>query len=131
MRAVAAEWQVPDRAPEIGEVDERLQAGAGRTGQLQVLIDHDTPSAARCPRCGWVPTTSRRDCPSRVIALALLERKPLPVWLAHLGAQVPGARSKRAAVSDAERREAEDAEAGLFEAPERVQPRRSSAGDHR
>lgn len=124
VRAAVADWQVPARTPETREVDERLRAGAGRTGLLQVLIDHDSPGAGRCPRCGWVPTTtSRRDCPSRVIALALLERRPLPAWLAHLAGQIPGAPTKQPAISDGERRVVEDAEPGLFEAPPRVQPR--------
>lgn len=124
VRAVAAEWQVSARAPELAEVDERLQFGAGRTAQLQVLIDHDSPAAGRCQRCGWVPPPSRRDCPSRVIALCLLERKPVPAWLAHLAGQIPGSRTRQPALGDAERSAVEDAEPGLFEAPERVSPRR-------
>ncbi len=119
VRAAAAGWAVPERVPQPDEVDVRLRDGRGRTGQLQVLIDHDNPTSGPCPACGWVPTTSRRDCPSRVIAKALLDRTPLPGWLAHLADDVPGARSRQAAASADDRRAAEDAPPGLFDPPVR------------
>ncbi len=111
------EWDLPVAA-QADDVDGRLRAGrCGRTGWMQVLIDHDTPGLGRCPSCGWVATTSRRDCPSRVIAKALLEHKPLPAWLAHLAEHVPGARVKSTPESREQLRAAEDALPGLFEAP--------------
>ncbi len=124
VRRAAREWAVPVAAARAEDVDERLRAGrCGRTGWMQVLIDHDTP-AGRCPSCGWATTSARRDCPSRVIAKALLERAPLPAWLAHLAADVPGARVK----STPESREAQRAELdelpGLFAAPARAPERR-------
>ncbi len=122
VRAAAAEWAVSERVPQPGEVDVRLRDGRGRTGQLQVLIDHDNPSTGPCPGCGWVPTTTRRDCPSRVIAKALLDRAPLPAWLAHLAGDVPGARSRQPLASADERRAAADASPGLFDPPPRTRP---------
>ncbi|MBC3189970.1 hypothetical protein H7X46_02695 [Pseudonocardia sp. C8] len=125
-RRTAVEWRVPDRRPQATELDARLLEPTGRTGRLQVLVDHDSPAAGRCPGCGWVSTSRRGDCPSRVIALSLLERKPLPAWLAHLVGVVPGARVKRdSAVDRRAEREALDGWPGLFEAPVRVpEPRR-------
>lgn len=126
VRRAAMEWDVPTAEPSAQDVDERLRAGIGRTGLLQVLIDHDTPGSRRCPRCGWATTTSRRDCPSRLIANALLDRKPLPGWLAHLAGEIPGARTRRAAVSDDKRHGAADGLPGLFDPPPRTRP----GGDH-
>lgn len=120
VRAVARDWDVQPPQPRLDETDERLRTGAGRTGLLQVLIDHDSPAAGPCPRCGWVPTSIRRDCPSRVVARCLLADEPFPTWLAHLSAQIPGAKTSRATEGEDERREAEDAAPGLFPAPARV-----------
>ena len=117
----APEWQVPARVVQADEIDRRLLRPAGRTNLLQVVVDHDSPSVGRCPGCGWASTTRRRDCPSRVIAVALLENKPLPVRLAHLADVVPGARAGRDSSTDRDaRRESEDAMPGLFAAPART-----------
>lgn len=124
-RRAAPEWDVAAATVAVDDVDARLRAGVGRTGQLQVLIDHDAPGGGRCPRCGWTAPTSRRDCPSRVIAKALLDRKPLPSWLAHLGPAVPGARVRETALTREQRRAAEDELPGLFAAPTR-QPDRQA-----
>lgn len=115
----AREWAVPERAASADEIDPRLLRPTGRTDLLQVLVDHDTPAAGRCPGCGS-PVLQRRDCPSRVIALCLLENKPLPVRLAHLAEVVPGARTGRDSTADRHaEREAQDALPGLFDAPAR------------
>ena len=124
----AMEWDLPASAVEPGDVDERLRAGVGRTGAMQVPIDHDAPGAIRCPTCGWASTSSRRDCPSRVIAKALLERKPLPVWLAHLAPTVPGTRARGDARSVEQRQAAEDSVPGLFDPPARMQADRAGEG---
>ena len=119
------EWAVP-AAVQADDVDERLRSGrSGRAGRLQVLIDHDNPAGVggRCPACGWAATFSRRDCPSRTIAKALLDGKPLPSWLAHLADVVPGARVKSTPASREQQRAAEDDLPGLFTAPAR-QPER-------
>ena len=127
VRTAAAEWTVPERVPQAADVDVRLRDGRGRTGQLQVLIDHDNPSTGPCPGCGWVPTTTRRDCPSRAIAKALLDRKPLPAWLAHLADHVPAARTRDRALSREQQRAEEDEQPGLFAAPRRSAP----GGEHK
>ncbi|RZT89052.1 hypothetical protein EV383_6007 [Pseudonocardia sediminis] len=115
----AREWAVPERAARTDEIDPRLMRPAGRTDLLQVLVDHDAPAVGRCPGCG-TPVLQRRDCPSRVIALCLLENKPFPVRLAHLVEAVPGARAGRDAAADRDAgRQAQDALPGLFEAPAR------------
>lgn len=126
VRSAASDWTVPDRNPEPADVDERLRKGSGRTGRLQVLIDHDNPGSGRCPGCGWIPTTRSRDCPSRVLALCLLDRRPVPAWLAHLTGDIPGARPRRCAVSEDERRADDDALPGLFDPPPRTRP----GGEH-
>lgn len=125
--AVAAGWTVPERVPQSNDVDERLRDGRGRTGQMQVLIDHDNASTGPCPGCGWVPTTTRRDCPSRVIARALLDRTPVPVWVAHLVDDLPAAWTRGADVSREQQQADEDELPGLFPAPRRTAP----GGDHR
>ncbi|WP_145981251.1 hypothetical protein [Pseudonocardia sp. HH130629-09] len=120
VRQAAMEWDVPVDTARVEDLDERLRDGrCGRTGWMQVLIDHDTPSG-RCPGCGWATTSSRRDCPSRVIAKALLERAPLPAWLAHLVNDVPGARTKANAATREQQRAEMDETPGLFAAPARV-----------
>ena len=116
------EWDVEPAEVGAQGLDERLRTGAGRTGLLQVLIDHDTTGVRRCPRCGWATTSLRRNCPSRVIAQALLEHKPLPGWLDHLAEHVPGARTRPTASDADERRAAEDELPGLFAAPRRTPP---------
>ena len=124
VRRAASAWTVPVEAARLEDVDVRLLAGrCGRTGLMQVLIDHDTP-AGRCPRCGWAATSGRRDCPSRVIARALLEQSPLPTWLVHLADKVPGARGRDGGLSRETQRAAEDDLPGLFEAPAREPERR-------
>ena len=124
VRRAAMEWDVPVGAARLEDVDVRLLAGrCGRTGLMQVLIDHDAPTG-RCPRCGWATTGERRDCPSRVIAKALLERAPLPTWLVHLVDKVPGIAGPDGALSREAQRAAEDELPGLFEAPVRQAERR-------
>ncbi len=124
VRRAAMEWAVPVEVARPEDLDERLRAGrCGRTGWMQVLIDHDTP-AGRCPSCGWATTSARRDCPSRVIAKSLLERAPLPAWLAHLADAVPGARVKSTPESREQQRATEDELRGLFAAPARQPERR-------
>lgn len=78
--------------------------------------------------CGWPVVVRRRDCPSRVVALCLLENKPLPVRLGHLVEVVPGARVGRDTAADRDRvREESDALPGLFPAPARASERGGSA----
>lgn len=117
--------QVPGPAVNANEVDRRLLRAAGRTDLLQVLVDHDCPVVGRCPTCQWAVTSTRRECPSRMVALCLLERRPLPGWLVHLVGRVPGARTRRDSEVDRHvEREREDALPGLFEAPARRPERR-------
>lgn len=123
VRRVAMEWDVPVDTAWAEDLDERLRSGrSGRTGWMQVLIDHDVPGAGRCPSCGWA-VTSQRDCPSRVVAKALVDRAPLPTWLAHLVDQVPGARVRGEALSREQQRAVEDELPGLFTAPARAPER--------
>ena len=126
VRRAAMEWEVGPAEVGAQGLDERLRVGVGRTGLLQVLIDHDTTGMRRCPRCGWATTSLRRNCPSRTVAHALLEHKPLPGWLDHLAEHVPGARTRPTASDADERRAAEDDLPGLFPAPRRMPP----GGDH-
>ncbi|WP_130291509.1 hypothetical protein [Pseudonocardia sediminis] len=115
---------MPVETARAEDLDERLRSGrCGRTGWMQVLIDHDTP-VGRCPSCGWATTSERRDCPSRVIAKCLLERAPLPAWLAHLADLVPGARLRSGPESRDQQRAALDDLPGLFAAPARQPERR-------
>ncbi|OLM28282.1 hypothetical protein Ae717Ps2_6621 [Pseudonocardia sp. Ae717_Ps2] len=120
----ALEWDVPDPTPQAGDVDARLREPSGRTTQLQVLVDHDSPGISQCPRCDWRATTTRRDCPSRVIAKALLDRSPLPAWVAHLSDEIPGARRRETAQTRDARRQADDELPGLFDAPARIPEQR-------
>lgn len=122
VRRAAMQWDVEPAEVGAQGLDERLRAGAGRTGLMQVLIDHDIPGTGRCPRCSWAATSVRRGCPSRVIARALLDGKPLPGWLDHLAEHVPGARTQPVAAGADERRAAEDEFPGLFAAPRRTPP---------
>ena len=116
----AHEWTVTERAAGPDEIDPRLLRPVGRADLLQVVVGHDAPAAGRCPGCGWAVVARRRDCPSRVIALAVLEHKPLPARLAHLADLVPGARAQRDPAADRDaQHEAEDALPGLFDAPAR------------
>lgn len=121
------EWSVRAPAAAADDLDARLRRPAGRTDLLQVVVDHDLPAAGRCPGCGWSSVSGRRDCPSRVVALALLDNTPLRSRLAHLADVVPGARVAREGAEERHaRREAEDAVPGLFEAPARApEPRRT------
>lgn len=119
------EWSVPDPQVQTDDLDSRLLSGVGRTGLLQTLIDHDTPGVGRCPSCGWAATTTRRFCPSRQVARALIEHKALPAWLAHLADAIPGAQTSRASEQSVEeQRAAEDETPGLFEAPARSPERK-------
>lgn len=116
--------EVPEPAVKVDEIDRRLLRALGRTDLLQVLVDHDCPVVGRCPTCEWAVTSARKGCPSRVVALCLLERRPLPGWLAHLAGRVPGARMRRDPEVDRHvEREREDALPGLFEAPARMPER--------
>lgn len=124
----AHEWTVPERVVRPDEIDPRLLRPAGRTDLLRIVVDHDSPAAGRCPGCGWSSVARRRrGCPSRLIALAVLENTPLPARLAHLSEVVPGARVGPDSAADRDtQREAEDAMPGLFEAPARLpEPRRN------
>ena len=121
------EWAVPARVVGGDEIDARLLRPAGRTGLVQVVADHDMPAVGRCPGCGWSSVSRRRDCPSRVIALALLENTPLPARLVHLVEVVPGVRAGRDTVAERDAaRVREDGLPGLFAAPARVPERRST-----
>lgn len=113
------EWVVPERVAQPGDLDPRLLRPTGRTDRLQVVVEHYVVGAGRCPGCGW-PVARREECPSRQAAVCLLDNRPLPVRLAHLVDVVPGARAGRdSAAEREERRQAEDALPGLFEAPAR------------
>ena len=114
------------RAVQVADLDRRLVGLSGRTDRLQVLIDHDTSIAGRCPECGWATTPTRRDCPSRTVALCLLEARPLPSWLAHLTEQVPAVRARGQKPTDEQRRAEEDAADGLFPAPCRATRQRGT-----
>lgn len=111
------------RAPTAADIDARLRAGgAGRIELDRVIADHDTPAGTRCPHCGWpVGGRGQRACPSRAMARAVCDRRPLPGWLLHLVDDVPGARAPAAAVSPQQRWADEDALPGLFDAPARQQ----------
>lgn len=106
----------------LADLDPRLAEVTGRTIRLRVLVDHSAQSAGRCPTCRWAVSPTRPACPSHVVALSLLENRPLPSWLAHLAEEVPGIRVRIKPPSDDERRAAEDSAAGLFPAPRRVRP---------
>lgn len=106
----------------LADLDPRLAKVTGRTIRLQVLVDHSAQSVGRCPTCRWAVNPTRPGCPSHAVALALLENRPLPSWLAHLVGEVPGARTRAHQPGDDERRAAEDSAAGLFPAPRRVRP---------
>lgn len=111
------------RAPEVSDLDERLLAGAGSMQLAQVIVDHDAPTGAPCPRCGWkVGGRGQRTCPSRALARAIKDRRPLPGWLLHLVDDVPGARAPSAPVPPEQRWAADDGQPGLFAAPPRQPP---------
>lgn len=117
------EWAVPERVAQPGDLDPRLLRPTGRTDRLQVVVEHYVVGAGRCPGCGW-PVARRQECPSRQVAVCLLDNRPLPVRLAHLVDVVPGTRAGRDGAADRdEQRQAEDALPGLFEAPARVPER--------
>jgi hypothetical protein len=108
------------RAPAVGDLDPRLVAGAGRIVLLTVIAEHDAPAGTRCPGCGWrVGGRGQRACPSRAMARAICDRRPVPGWLLHLVDHVPGARAPAAPVAPAQRWATEDALPGLFDAPPR------------
>ncbi|WP_226351578.1 hypothetical protein [Pseudonocardia sp. ICBG601] len=113
------EWTVRERVAQPEDLDPRLLRPTGRTDRLQVVVEHYVVGAGRCPGCGW-PVVRRQECPSRQVAVCLLDNRPLPVRLAHLVDVVPGAGVGRDSAADREeRRQAEDALPGLFEAPAR------------
>ncbi|WP_168170493.1 hypothetical protein [Pseudonocardia sp. EC080625-04] len=119
------EWVVAERVAQPEDLDPRLLRPTGRKDRLQVVVEHYVPIAGRCPRCGW-PVVRRQECPSRQVAVCLLDNRPLPVRLAHLVDVVPGARAGRDRAADRdERRQTEDGLPGLFEAPARG-PERST-----
>lgn len=117
------EWAVPERVAEREDLDPRLLRPTGRTDRLQVVVEHYVPGAGRCPGCGW-PVLRREECPSRQVAVCLLDNRPLPVRLAHLADVVPGACAGRDSAADRdEQRRVEDGLPGLFDAPARAPER--------
>ncbi|MCO7192031.1 hypothetical protein [Pseudonocardia sp. McavD-2-B] len=115
----APEWAVRERVAQPGDLDPRLLHPTGRTDRLQVVVEHYVVGAGRCPGCGW-PVARRQECPSRQVAVCLLDNRLLPVRLAHLVDVVPGARAGRDSAADRHReREELDALPGLFAAPAR------------
>ncbi len=115
----SSEWVLPERAAQPEDLDPRLLCPTVRTVRLQVVVEHYVVGAGRCPGCGW-PVVRRQECPSRQVAVCLLDSRPLPVRLAHLADVVPGARAGRDSAADRDRERAElDALPGLFAAPAR------------
>ncbi|WP_337830855.1 hypothetical protein [Pseudonocardia sp. TMWB2A] len=122
---LASEPRDPVAQPD--DLDPRLLSPTGRTERLRIVVEHYVPTAGRCPGCRW-PVQRREECPSRQVALALLENRPLPARLAHLADVVPGARGvgqDSAADRDLRRKEL-DAMPGLFAAPARTSDRRDT-----
>ncbi|WP_308817244.1 hypothetical protein [Pseudonocardia alni] len=114
---------VRDPVAQPEDLDPRLLSPTGRTERLRIVVEHYVPTAGRCPGCG-LPVLRRQECPSRQVALALLENRPLPVRLAHLADVVPGARSGRDSAAERDRlRDEMDAMPGLFAAPARTPER--------
>lgn len=113
------------RAPTVGDLDPRLLAGVPRSELLTVVVDHDAPPDGTCPGCGWRTGRAQRVCPSRALARAVRERRPVPAWLLHLVDAVPGALAPTPVDVDAERA-ALDALPGLFDAPPRHTPGRAA-----
>ncbi|BBF99662.1 hypothetical protein C8E95_4870 [Pseudonocardia autotrophica] len=117
------EWTAPERVARPEDLDPRLLRLTGRTGRLQVVVEHYVPGAGRCPACGW-PVLRRQECPSRQIAVCLLDGRPRPVRLAHLAEVIPGARTGRDTAAERdEQRRIEDGLLGLFTAPARAPER--------
>ncbi|WP_308818025.1 hypothetical protein [Pseudonocardia alni] len=117
------EWTVPERVVGPEDLDSRLLRPTGRTDRLQVVVEHYVPGAGLCPGCGW-PVGRRQECPSRQVAVCLLDNRALPVRLAHLAEVIPGARAARDSAADRdERRRVEDGLPGLFAAPVRAPER--------
>lgn len=113
------------RAPTVGDLDLRLLAGAPRPELLAVVVDHDAPTAGTCPACGWRTGRGQKVCPSRALARAVRDRRPVPAWLLHLVDVVPGALASTPVDVDAERAVL-DAQPGLFDAPPRRTPGRAA-----
>lgn len=115
---------VAQRAPQVGDLDPRLLAPAGRLLLAEIAFEHEVPhGAARCRGCGWWVGGGQRVCPSRALARCVKDKRAVPAWLVHLVDAVPGATAPRVAASAAERHATDDALPGLFEAPERVDPK--------
>ncbi|WFG44154.1 hypothetical protein [Pseudonocardia alni] len=111
---------VRDPVAQPEDLDPRLLSPTGRTERLRIVVEHYVPTAGRCPGCGW-PVLRRRECPSRQVALALLENRPLPARLVYLVDVLPGARAGRDSAAERDRRRDElDAMPGLFAAPART-----------
>lgn len=104
------------RAPVAADLDPRLTAGATRLELLAVVTDHDAPTDGKCPACGWQTGRGQRVCPSRALARAVREHRPVSAWLLHLVDVVPGAVAPAARPSKDELRAAQDAAPGLFDA---------------
>ncbi len=113
------------RAPAVADLDPRLIAGATLPELLTVVTDHDAPTDGTCPGCGWRTGRGQRVCPSRALARAVRERRPVPAWLLHLVDAVPGAFAPTP-VDQAAERAAQDALPGLFDAPPRRTPGRAA-----
>ncbi|WP_156819500.1 hypothetical protein [Pseudonocardia sp. HH130630-07] len=114
---------VRDPVAQPDDLDPRLLSPTGRTERLRMVVEHYVPTAGRCPSCRWT-VQRREECPSRQVALALLENRPLPARLGHLADVVPGARAGRDSAADRDRRRDElDAMSGLFAAPARTPER--------
>lgn len=113
------------RAPTVCHLDLRLLAGVPRRELLAVVVDHDAPTDGACPACGWRPGRGQRVCPSRALARAVRDRRPVPAWLLHLVDSVPGAFAPVPVDVDAERAVL-DAMPGLFDAPSRQTPGRAA-----
>lgn len=101
------------RAPTVADLDPRLLTGAGRIELGAIIAQHDAPVGSCCPQCRWPVggLGQQRTCPSRALARAIRDRRPVPAWLVHLVDDIPGARTATPPVD----RAVEDARPGLFD----------------